>query len=103
MAKKKFVLFYYGMPEFKDQADCDAYKAKWMAWVETFEGSVVDPGCPVKPGRSVGSGIASGDKISGYSVVEFEDVEEAVKVVEKCPHLVHGRVDVAEAMDMKMC
>ena len=106
MTKKKFVLFYYGTPDFKDQAECDDYKAKWMSWVKTFEASIVDGGCPVRPAKTVSSGNAtkpSENKVSGYSVAEFNDIEEAVKTAEKCPHLAYGTVDVAEAMDMKMC
>jgi hypothetical protein len=29
-------------------------------------------------------------------------IDAAVEMAKKCPHLAHGTIDVAEAMDMKM-
>jgi len=40
--------------------------------------------------------------LTGFSVVKADGMDAALKMAKGCPHLEHGTVDVAEAMEMKM-
>ena len=106
MAKKKFVLSYYGEQKFSSEDECKEYMARWTVWMKGLEGSLVDPGAPLKPPKKVSSdGVtesAGKQRVSGYSVVKADTIEKAIEMVRKCPHLDYGTIDVAEAMDMKM-
>jgi hypothetical protein len=42
------------------------------------------------------------NRLVGFSIVEADSIDAAVEMAKKCPHLAHGTIDVAEAMDMKM-
>ena len=102
----KFALSYYGKPEFKDQEECDRHMSEWGAWVKKLGKRFVDPGFPLKAPKTVSSeGVKDGnapDRLTGYSVVEAESIEEAVEMAKGCPHLTFGTIDVAEIMDVKM-
>jgi hypothetical protein len=40
--------------------------------------------------------------LTGFSAVKTDSIDAAVAMVRGCPHLEHGTVDVAEAMEMEM-
>ena len=81
---------------------------EWRAWMQALGTSMVDPGVPLKPGKTVSSsGVKDGDasktsRLTGYSVVETAGIEEAIEMAKTCPHLRHGTIDVAEVMKMEM-
>ena len=103
---KKFALSYYGEPEFKSQEECDNHMSEWGDWVKKLGERLVDPGLPLKSPKTVSSeGVKDGNspnRLTGYSVVEAESIEEAIEMVKDCPHLKFGTIDVAEVLDMKM-
>ena len=103
----KFALAYYGKPEFRSEEECKEYMSEWKAWVKKLGDKMVDPGFPLKSPKTVSSeGVSDGnspDRLSGYSIVETESIEEAIGMVKGCPHLKFGTIDVAEVMEeMKM-
>jgi hypothetical protein len=101
-----YVFTYYGEPKFKSQEEGAKYMAKWLAWTDGLGKALVNPGVPLKRAKSVSSaGISdnnSSNRLTGYSVVQADSMDAAIKMAKGCPHLEHGTVDVAEAMDMKM-
>jgi hypothetical protein len=103
---KQFTFVYYGEPEFASREDGAAHMSKWMAWVGGLGDAMVNPGLPVgKPVTVSATGVSDGsatNRLVGFSVVEADSIEAAVEMAKKCPHLDHGTIDVAEAMDMKM-
>ena len=40
--------------------------------------------------------------MTGISIVKADSMDAAIEMVKGCPHLEHGTVDVAEAMEMGM-
>jgi hypothetical protein len=103
---KQFTFVYYGEPEFASPEDGAAHMSKWMAWVGGLGDAMVNPGLPVgKPLTVSSAGVSDGggvNRLVGFSVVEADSIDAAVEMAKKCPHLAHGTIDVAEAMDRKM-
>jgi hypothetical protein len=95
---KKFVIFHYGFemptPEIMDA---------WNKWFASIGDKIVDPGSPLGPGREISrSGIKELPKglesISGYTVINANNIDEAEKIAKGCPMITSVRV--YEAMSM---
>ncbi len=99
-----YAFAYYGEPKFKSPEDGAKYKEKWMAWMGSLGKALVNPGVPLKRGKTVNSDGVSDDnrsnRLTGYSLVEADSLDAAVEMAKTCPHLEHGTIDVAEAMEM---
>jgi len=100
----KFVLAYAGgsMPE--SPAAQEAAMKEWMEWFGTLGSSVLDGGNPFGASTAVLPGGGSGPATSGltgYSIVEADDLEQAAKLAGGCPVLSSkGSVEVFEALPM---
>ena len=102
----KYVFAYYGEPQFNSPEEGKAHMAEWRAWTKTLRKSMTDPGVPLKATKTVSSkGVKDGigsTRLTGYSVVEAESIEDAIEMAKTCPHLNFGTIDVGEVMEMKM-
>ena len=80
--------------------------AEWGAWMKSLGKSMTNPGVPLKATKTVSSnGVkesSGSNRLTGYSVVEANSIEDAIKMAKTCPHLKFGTMDVGEAMEMKM-
>ena len=101
----KYLLSYHGeggMPE--SEAEMNEVMAAWGAWFETLGEAVVDGGNPIGPASSIapdGSVSASGQGLTGYSIISADSMEAAVAAAQGCPVLAGGgTVGVNEAIDM---
>lgn len=104
---RKFVLAYHGGPKNMTQEEGAAHMANWKAWMEGLGDSVVDPGLPVGPSKTVSAnGVADNggsNPLSGFTVLQADSVDAALEMAGKCPHVVMGgTIEVAEAMQMEM-
>lgn len=104
MAKYLFVYHGGNSPESDDE-----YKEvmdAWGNWFESMGAAVVDGGNPVGTSSTVhsdGSVTADGgsNPASGYSLIEANDVDDAIVKAKACPILqAGGSVELAEAIDM---
>ena len=61
----------------------------WMKWMKDNEKSIVDPGGPLgKTKRITGAGVAdTRNDLTGYTIVQAESHEDAVKIFNGHPHL----------------
>ena len=94
---KKFVYLYEGVgSEGVDETD------KWMAWFDKIGSHLADGGNPFAEGRKVSGGsaatITEGAAITGYSIVNAEDWDDAIALLDGCPS--PGGVRVYEAVPM---
>jgi hypothetical protein len=102
----KFVFAYHGggMPESPEEGE--RVMAAWGAWFETLGAAIADGGNPTGDSRTVGSdgSVSQGggaNPLSGYTVIEADDIDAAVAHAKGCPILDGGgSVEVAEAIDM---
>jgi len=103
---KAFTFAYYGEPKFKSPEEGASYMGKWKAWVSGLGDALVNPGTPFGKTKTVSSsGVSDGggsNRLTGYSIVAAENMDVALEMAKRCPHLEHGTIDVAEAMEMKM-
>lgn len=92
-------------PEDNDPEAMQAEQAKWMAWAEKCGEGLVDMGSPLGNGHQVGSdenGTVE-SSVGGYSVLQAESMDEAMKLLEGHPHLGWGEgceIEVYECMPM---
>jgi hypothetical protein len=88
-----------GTPE-QRQAGMDA----WMKWGNEAGGSLVDWGAPLGETRTVGDGVASSPGyVGGYSIVEADSFDAAVKLLGNHPHLMTpggAAIEVHELLPM---
>ena len=103
----KFVLIYSGggMPESEEEQA--ATLEAWGAWYGALGASIVDGGNPFMPyGKTIaGDGSVSDvdpDYLaSGYTIIEAENLDEAVEKGKGCPILQRGGlVHAFEAIEM---
>ncbi len=101
----KYVLMYSGggMPETEEEQA--KVMAAWGAWYEKLGSAVSDPGDPFSGNAlKIGSDGAVSDatkstSASGYTVLEADSMESAVKMAKGCPILTDGgQIMVHETM-----
>ncbi|SRR6266567_1704770 len=108
---KKFVFVLYGKvrPEDMNKEEMKSSMDKWMAWFATFKDKMVDGGNPFAPGAKVVTAKrvetipADMWPAKGYTIINAKDMDEAVKIAQKCPVLEddkEGAIRVYEAMPM---
>src|SRR5512136_602451 len=89
----KFLYVYYG-----GKIETDPKKQKesmdtWMKWFKSLGKAVVDAGNPTMPGKILsknGAKDISGDSITGYSIVQADNLDAAVKIAKGSPQLTAG-------------
>src|SRR5713101_8055716 len=98
-----FLLLYHGggMPESEEEGK--KVMAAWGAWMEQVGENLVDAGNPcsnVKTVSTKGTSEFSGDRVTGYSVIKADSMDNAVKCAEMVPLVGDGgSVDVYETFD----
>jgi YCII-related domain len=101
----KFVIAYHGGRKFESPQEGAAYMAKWKNWMGSLGDAIVDPGMPLGAGKLVSaSGVSDrgADMLTGFTIVTADGMDAAVAFARQCPHLEHGTIEVAEAMEMRM-
>ena len=91
----KFIVIYYApasaMEKMKDSSPEEMKKGMepWMKWAEKCGDGLVDMGTPLGNSQKVtkSGNTQSGSKIIGYSILQAESMEEAVKMLQEHPHL----------------
>ena len=100
----KFVFAYHGgkMPESPEEGA--KVMAAWEAWFKDLGSAVVDGGNPVGMSKTVSAkGVdnnGGANPLSGYSIVQADNIDAACAMAKGCPILDHGTVEVAETMAM---
>jgi hypothetical protein len=96
----KYVLVYQGGSTAETEEAQQAAMAAWGQWFASLGAAVVDGGAPFGASSAVGGGGAQSG-LTGYSVLQADDLQAAVKMAEGCPIVGDGgRVDVYEAIDV---
>jgi hypothetical protein len=100
-----YLLAYHGgsIPE-GEEAQAASLEA-WNEWMDAVGEQLLDGGNPVGASRTIGSDGAvsetEGDRVTGYSIIEADDIDAAIELARGCPILADGgSVEVAELVDM---
>lgn len=102
----KFVFAYHGGSTPTNPADMKKLMDAWGAWFGSLGASVIDAGNPVGKSSTVksdGKMVSGGgaNPLSGYSLIEAKDLEDAHKKAKGCPLLKSGgTIEIAQAHDM---
>src|SRR5438067_12767722 len=101
----KFVLAYRGGSMAETAEDQQKVMEQWMGWFGQLGAAVVDGGAPFGPAKTIASAGAVRDGgeagLTGYSIVDASDLDDAVAKAKGCPVLSSGgSVEVYEAMPM---
>ena|SRR5258706_14518402 len=101
-----YVFAYYGEPKVANSEEGAKYQDKWRAWAGGLGDALVNPGTPMGMPKKVSSrGVSENggsNRLTGFSIVNADSMDAALEMAKRCPHLEHGTIDVAEAMDMGM-
>ena len=92
---KKFMVIYHApMSAIEQVQDASPEEAKeamepWMAWAKNCRDGLVDLGTPLGGGQKVTrSGNSPSDRnVTGYSILQAENIEAAQAMVKGHPHL----------------
>jgi len=92
---KKFMVIYHISKEatekMKDKTPEEMKKGMepWMAWMAKCGDALVDMGAPLGKVQNVTSSGSehSSDDVGGFSVLQAESMDDAVKMLEGHPHL----------------
>jgi hypothetical protein len=100
----KYVLAYKGGSMAATEAEQKAAMQSWMDWFGGLGAAVVEVGSPFGPSTAVGSDGATTSAsagLTGYSVVEADDLDRAAVLTKGCPIFAGGgSVEVYEAIEM---
>jgi len=102
----KYVLAYHGggMPATPEEGA--KVMAAWGAWMGGLGAALVDGGNPTGPAKTIAKDgkVSDGggpNPITGYSIVEAQSLDAAVKMASTCPILMSGgSVEVAETFNV---
>ncbi len=104
MAKYLFVYHGGGKPE--ESEDIPKIMKAWEDWFINMGEMVIDAGNPVGMSTTVNSDGSVTDNggsnpTSGYSVIQANSIEEAIKNAKSCPILTgNGSIEIAEIIEM---
>ena len=91
----RFMVLYVGPP-----TSADASHEGWPAWFDKLGDKLVDKGSPMSNGLALhgdGSTSRSATHLNGYSIIQAEDMDEALGLVKDHPYLAQGREYSIEA------
>lgn len=99
-----FVFAYHGGKKPETPEAGAELMARWEAWLGGLGEAVVNPGNPVGLSKTVSAqGVADNggaNPLAGFSIVRADSMDAALDMAKGCPHLDHGTVEVAEAIEM---
>ena len=110
---KKFVVIYYAPTSAIEQMSAASPEEMqkgmepWMDWVAKCGDALVDLGTPLGGGQNLSkSGSSPSDKnVTGYSILQAEDIQGAVALLQGHPHLEMAsgcEIEVHESMPLPM-
>ncbi len=102
----KFIFAYHGgkKPETPEQGA--QFMTAWRTWLDGLGDAIVDPGNPVGMSKTVTESEiednGGSNPLSGYTLVNADDIDAAAAMAKGCPIIDGGSIEVAEVLDIKM-
>ncbi|HKJ60846.1 MAG TPA: YciI family protein [Hyphomicrobiales bacterium] len=101
----RFIFAYHGGKKPETPETGEALMAKWRNWIAETGAALTEPGNPVGKSKTVSAkGVADdggANPLSGYSIVEVDDMNAAIKIAKACPILDGGTIEIAEIINMQ--
>lgn len=96
-----FILVYLGGAQPSDPEEGKAHFDKYRAWLGSLGDALISPANPLKdttvitPGGTVTPGSIT--EMSGFTVIQAESIQDAIKMARTCPFLeIGGTLEVSE-------
>lgn len=100
----RFVLVYHGGKQETAAAGAVGQKERFMEWMTGLGSVLVSPANPFGPSKLISTegvvDLAGSEALSGYSVLDVDNLEAAVEIAKSCPFLEIGTLEVAQVMEM---
>lgn len=101
----KYVIVYIGGNQPSTPDEGKQHFAKYQEWLASLGSSAISPMNPLKNTTTVnpdGTFTEGGSaSMSGYTIIESESMEEALKTAKACPFLdIGGSLEVSELIQM---
>ena len=100
----KYLLAYHGGKKFESPEEGANHMAKFSAWIGGLSDAVVNPGTRLGMNKTVSSdGVSDNvgpNRLTGFSIVNADSMDAALRIARGCPHLDIGTIEVAEVMEM---
>ncbi|MCR9250335.1 MAG: YciI family protein [bacterium] len=93
---KKFIVIYHAPAEAMAQMASATPEQKeegmkgWLAWKDSIGNGLLDFGAPLVGGQRIlpdGTTKPSAKEVSGYSIIQAEDLDKAKRLLKNHPHL----------------
>ena len=103
----KYLLVYHGGSMEESEEAMAEQMAAWGVWFGELGPAVVDGGNPTGESKTLSTaGVAGGggaNPTTGYSLINAENIEDAVQKSKGCPVLKSGgTIEVCETIDVSM-
>ena len=100
----RFILAYHGGDQLDEHAGM-ALMGKWQQWIGGLGSSVIDPGAPLGPSKTVSTtGVTDNggaNPLCGITVLQASTLEAALAIAKTCPHLeINGTIEVAQVLEL---
>ena len=107
---KKYIVIYHATNDaMKQMASATPEQQKagmegWMKWAQRCGDKLVDMGAPLMGGQALsvdGKSKNSNKEVTGYSVLQANDMKEAISLLQGHPHLAYNAacsIEVHETM-----
>ncbi len=101
----KYIITYLGGDQPSSPEAGKKHMAKYMEWLSSLGGTAISPMNPFKNTSTVSSDgtVTAGSKIlmSGFTIIESDTMETALKIAKSCPFLdIGGSLEVSELMQI---
>ena len=101
----KYIIVYLGGDEPSSPEEGKKNFTKYKQWLASLGDKLISPANPIKNTSTInpdGSIISkSTTTMSGYTIIETESMEKAIKIAKECPFLdINGSLEVSELIQM---
>jgi len=100
----KFILAYHGGRKPATPEEGARHMARFMEWMGSVGDAMVSPANPVGASKIVSAdGVSEGggpNALTGYSIIDVENIEVALDIAKRCPFVDIGTIEVAPLLAM---
>lgn len=102
----KYLYAYHGGSQPATPEEGEQVTKAWVDWIGGLGKAMIDVGNPTGPSRTLAPGGKVSDgggsaAVTGYSIVEARDLDDAVKMAKGCPQLLaKGTIEVAQIVPL---
>lgn len=101
----QYIIVYLGGNQPSSAEEGKQHFAKYREWLSSLGDSAVSPANPLRNTKTVNTDgsviVGSTTAMSGYTIIDAESMESALKIAQACPFLeIGGSLEVSELMLM---